>query len=163
MSTEMRPTEGFLAKALLVGLLPFLGGGGCTILDEVTFPPLVGPSEQGLSLEIQAIPSIINADGVSTATIKVIARNQDGRPVANRQLFFALFSSDPDCLLFAGTVFVGPLQSGFSLGTGGNGEALVTYRAGFSTGTSSFVVVQAYSFDQQGGGEPQHSVRIDQR
>lgn len=160
MSIEDRPGRGLLAKLLLVALLPFLGGGACT-LDEITFPPLVGPSEQALSLEIRAVPNIVNADGVSTSTITVQARNQDGAPAANRQLFFQLTNGDG--LIFSGTVFVGPLQGGLSLGTAGNGTAQITYLAGTTPGIRVWVAVQAYSFDAAGDGEPYHWIAIDQR
>ncbi len=162
MSTPNTPSKRLRAKVLLVALLPFLGLGACNLnLDEVVPPGLVGPSEQALSLDIRAVPNIVNADGVSTSTVTVRVRNQDGAPVANRQLYVQLENGDG--LIIAAGVFVGPLQGGLSLGTADNGIATITYQAGTTPGIRVFIRVQAYSFDASGDGEVPHFVAIDQR
>lgn len=56
-----------------------VGMAGCA-LEPDSAPPLAGPSELGLSLEITATPDIITQDGVSKAVIQVLARNYMGQP-----------------------------------------------------------------------------------
>lgn len=160
MSIPMMETKRLRAKLLLVALLPLLAMGACG-LDEINIPALVGPAEQGTSIALQAVPNILNADGFSTSTVTITVRNQNGEPYPNRQLYVQL--SQGDGVLFAGSVFVGPLQGGISLGTASNGQAQVTYMAGTTPGLTVVIQVQAYSIDANGGGEVPHTVMIDQR
>ena len=160
MSMQKMERKRFGAKLLLVALLPLAGLGACG-LDEIRVPPLVGPAEQGLSIDLRAVPNILNADGVSTSTVTITVRNQNGAPVANRQLYVQL--NQGDGVLIAGAVVVGPLQGGISLGTASNGVAQITYQAGTTRGLQAIIIVQAYSFDAAGGGEVPHTVVIDQR
>jgi PKD repeat protein len=59
--------------------------GACS-LDKQAAPPLAGPSELGLSLEMSATPDIITQDGRSQATIQVVARDGNGQPVRGLSL-----------------------------------------------------------------------------
>lgn len=127
------------AVALVVGM------NGCG-LDEVKIPPLIGPSEGGLSLQMTASPDRVSADGVSQSVVRIQARDQNGRPAPNRQLFVTLGGS-ADGFLVAGSVLVGPLQTGVSLMTDTNGIAQVVYTAGTIPGTRAQVRVTPYSFD----------------
>ena len=51
----------------------------CTVKKTDT-PPLAGPSETGLSLATSVTPDILDQDGLSTATLEIVARGPDGRP-----------------------------------------------------------------------------------
>jgi hypothetical protein len=131
-----------LARVSL-GLLVLLGLGSCG-LDEVHVPPLVGPSELGLSVQLTASPDTINADGVSQSVVRLVARDQNGRPAAGRQILFIL--EEGDGVMVAGSVVVGPLQGGLSLATDSGGVAQVVYTAGTGFGTVT-IGVRPYSFD----------------
>jgi hypothetical protein len=152
-----------LSRSMAFAALSLLLVLGACDLDEVRIPELTGPAEQGLSIDMRAVPDILNADGVSTSTITVRVHDQNGAPVGNRQLLFAV---DGDGLLISGNVVVGPLQDGgqgISLGTAGNGQAQITYQAGTISGIRVWVSCRAYSFDAAGEGGPTRFVAIDQR
>ena len=142
--------------AVAFGLGALLVGTGCG-LDEVKVPPLFGPSELGLSLQMSASPDVLNADGVSQSVVSIVARDENGSPAPNRLIYISGFG---DGALIAGGVLVGPLQTGFTVQTGNNGVAQVVYQAGFSITT---IVVQArpYGFDAYAGVT--RSVANDQR
>ena len=144
------------AGVATLGLASLLVGVGCG-LDETRVPPLLGPSELGLSLQMGASPDVINADGVSQSVVSITARDENGRPAANRLIYV---SGQGDGALIAGGVLVGPLQTGFTVQTGNNGVAQVVYQAGFGIGQ---IIVQArpYGFDAYAGVT--RTVAIDQR
>jgi hypothetical protein len=144
------------ASVATLGLASLLAGVGCG-LDETKVPPLFGPSELGLSLQMGASPDVINADGVSQSVVSITARDENGRPAANRLIYV---SGQGDGALIAGGVLVGPLQTGFTVQTGNNGVAQVVYQAGFNI---SQIIIQArpYGFDAYAGIT--RSVAIDQR
>jgi hypothetical protein len=132
--------------ATLLGALALIGAmHGCG-LDEVHVPTLVGPSETGLSLDLKAFPDRVNADGVSQSVVRIQARDQNGKNAPGRQLVVQLGGS-ADGFLVAGSVLVGPLQTGASLSTDTNGVAQVVYTAGTSTNTMAVINVTPYSFD----------------
>lgn len=144
------------ASIATLGLASLLVGVGCG-LDETKVPPLFGPSELGLSLQMSASPDVINADGVSQSVVSITARDENGKPAPNRLIYV---SGQGDGALIAGGVLVGPLQTGFTVQTGNNGVAQVVYQAGFGIGQ---IIVQArpYGFDAYAGVT--RSVAIDQR
>jgi len=119
---------------------------GCG-LDEVKVPPLVGPSETGISLQMQANPDIVSADGVSQSVVRITVRDQNGRPAQGQQL---LVSFSGDGFIVAGSVLVGPLQNGISLTTDANGIAQVVYVAGTSVGSTVRVFAMPYNTDFNG-------------
>lgn len=126
-----------------VALIVAMNGCG---LAEVRVPALIGPSEGGLSLQMTAVPDKVSADGVSQSVVRIQARDPNGRPAANRQLFVTLGGS-ADGFLVAGSVLVGSLQTGVSLITDNNGIAQVVYTAGTIPGTLAQIRVTPYSFD----------------
>lgn len=132
-------------RHVLGALVLILAMNGCG-LDEVRVPALIGPSEGGLSLDMKANPDKVSADGVSQSVVRIQARDQNGRPAPNRQLFVTLGGS-ADGFLVAGSVLVGPLQTGVSLMTDSNGIAQVVYNAGTIPGTLAQIRVTPYSFD----------------
>lgn len=144
------------SAAAALGFATLLAGAGCG-MDETKIPPLFGPSELGLSLQMGASPDVINADGVSQSVVSITARDENGRPAPNKLIYV---SGQGDGALIAGGVLVGPLQTGFTVQTGNNGVAQVVYQAGFSITT---IIVQArpYGFDAYAGVT--RTVAIDQR
>jgi hypothetical protein len=144
------------AGVATLGLTSLLLGIGCG-LDETKVPPLFGPSELGLSLQMGASPDVINADGVSQSVVSITARDNNGKPVANQLIYV---SGQGDGALIAGGVLVGPLQSGFTVQTGNNGVAQVVYQAGLNV-TQIIVQARPYGFDAYAGLT--RTVAIDQR
>jgi hypothetical protein len=102
---------------------------GCN-LDKVTVPEgLVGPSELGLGLQVLAIPDVVVADGIQTAAIQAVLRDQNGKFVAGRGIVFTIMDE-------AGrTAEIGTLTSATgarvfgstTIPTNGNGIAQVIY------------------------------------
>lgn len=91
-------------------------------LDKKQAPPLAGPSELGLSLEVTVSPDIITQDGVSVATVTVKARDANGQP-----------RKEP--LTVRAETYVGGTPVDFGVlstkvaNIDANGEARFTYRA----------------------------------
>ena len=125
-------------------LIVAMNGCGVGGLDDVKVPPLIGPSEQGLSLDMKASPDTLNADGVSSSVVRILVRDQNGKPAPGRQLSVQILQGDG--FLVAGSLVVGPLQTATSLATDGSGVAQVVYRAGFNIGLV-VIAVKPYSFD----------------
>jgi PKD domain len=63
---------------------------GCTVHD-VNEPPLTGPSEMSMALNITATPDRLAQDGVSTSTVAVTALDFKGQPVQNLELRLQIF------------------------------------------------------------------------
>lgn len=75
---------------LLGALLAFQGCG----LDEVDIPELDGPSTLAQSLTLRATPDLLVADGQSQAVITAQFFDVNGRPAANRDIFFTIADED---------------------------------------------------------------------
>ncbi len=129
----------------LGALVLIVAMNGCG-LEEVSVPGLIGPAENGLSLQMTAVPDKVSADGVSQSIVRIQARDENGRPASNRQLFVTL-GGNADGSLVAGSILVGELQTGISLVTDSNGVAQVVYNAGTRAGTIAQIRVTPYSFD----------------
>ena len=108
-------------------------------------PPLIGPSETGVSLDMKASPDTLNADGVSQSVVRIQVRDQNGKPAPGRQLAVRLAQGDG--FLVAGSLVVGPLQTAASLATDSGGVAQVVYTSGFTPGLLVVIAVKPYSFD----------------
>jgi invasin-like protein len=134
-------------RGLALGALSLIVALNACGLDEVKVPGLIGPSETGLSLQMTANPDIVSADGVSQSIVRVMARDQNGKPAAGRQLVID-FSGDGT--IVAGSVLVGPLQTGLSLTTDSNGIAQVAYVAGTSAGSTVTIFAFPYGYDTNG-------------
>jgi hypothetical protein len=116
-----------LSAAVAVALVV----AGCG-LDKVEEPPLIGPSETGISVQLTALPDTLNADGVSVSVVQLVLRDQNGRPVGGRAV---LFEHDGDGVLVpsAASTYVGPIQTGIVMATDNEGVAYVVYVAGTAT------------------------------
>lgn len=128
--------------ALAVGAALALGACG---LDDVENPPLYGPSETGVSVQLVALPDTLNADGVSVSTVQLVLRGADGLPVSGRAV---LFEHNGDGVLgpSASSTYVGPIQTGIVMATDRDGVANVIYVAGTGVGTVT-VAVRPYGID----------------
>jgi len=140
----MRVCLGNAGLRPLLALVATLGlvTGGCG-LDQVEDRPLVGPAETGVSVQLTALPDLVNADGVSTSTVQLVLRYPDGSPLSGLAVYF---SHDGDGKLgpSATSTYVGPVQSGFVMATDNNGVANVVYVAGTGLGTVT-VYVRPYN------------------
>lgn len=74
------------AACVALGLTLALAGCG---LDDVDVPDLDGPSTFGQALLLTVTPDVITADGFSTAFVQAELRDQNGRTLADRDIFFA--------------------------------------------------------------------------
>jgi hypothetical protein len=142
----MRVCLGNAGLRPLLALVTTLGlvAAGCG-LDQVEEPPLVGPAETGISVQLTALPDTLNADGVSQATVQLVLRHSDGSPFSGLAVYFA---HDGDGLLgpSPSSTYVGPVQTGFVMATDNSGVANVVYVAGTGTGTVK-VYVRPYNID----------------
>jgi PKD repeat protein len=93
---------------------------GCSV-KEAPAPSLTGPSELSLSLTVSASPDTIAQDGSAQALVVVVARDVNGRAVANLPLRF-------DVMKDGVIVDYGVLSTKTGL-TGGDGRAQVVYTA----------------------------------
>jgi hypothetical protein len=122
-----------------------LAVGGCDRLDKVSVPGLVGPAEQGISVQMSATPDVLNADGISQSIVRMTVRDQNGARLPAKSLFIQLAAGDG--FLIAGSVIVGLLQTGVAVTTDNNGVAQVVYNAGTSPGVNVVVICRPYSYD----------------
>jgi hypothetical protein len=151
----LRPLLAFVAT---IGLVT----AGCG-LGKVEDPPLVGPSETGLSVQLTALPDTLNADGVSQAVVQMVMRDSNGQAVSGRAILFCTTAPPstiavPDCeptgsgylVAAVGSTYVGPVQSGIVMATDQNGVANVVWVAGTER-TRIFIGVRPYGIDAATG------------
>lgn len=75
------------ARAVGIGVvLAAVTVGGCSLDKANGDPPLVGPSEFGLSVTMTATPDQLPRDGRSQSVVTVTVRDDRSRPVAGRRL-----------------------------------------------------------------------------
>ncbi len=132
----------FLIVAVTGGVL----SGGCE-LDKLDQQELVGPSETGISVQLTALPDTVNADGVSTAQVELVLRNNTGAAVSGRAVYFELEAGDGEMLQQPGFTYVGPVQGGLVMATDSNGVTRVVYIAGTSVGTFARIGVRPFGID----------------
>lgn len=126
-----------------------LASAGCS-LDKVEDPPLVGPSETGVSVQLTALPDILNADGVSVSVVQLVLRSSNGAPFSGKAVNFYLEAGDGVLAPSASSTYVGPIQTGFVMATDKDGVANVVYVAGTGIGTVR-VAVRPFGIDSSMG------------
>lgn len=89
MRIDARGQGSSRTSALAAALCLFVAMSGCQ-LEEVDVPDFNGPSEFAFSLRLTATPDILVADGFSTSLIQAVARDENGRPISGRPLFFGV-------------------------------------------------------------------------
>ncbi|HXY39662.1 MAG TPA: Ig-like domain-containing protein [Vicinamibacteria bacterium] len=128
------PRPGLCIKA--AALLFLVTGCG---LDKPATPNLSGPSDSTPSVDLAALPDVVNADGVSQSVIRLVLRDQLGSPIATRSVLFQ-FDGDGAIAPSKSSIFVGPVQTGLVMATDKDGVAAIVYVAGTSPGTVTFFV-----------------------
>jgi len=146
----------------LVALVSLLGltAGGCE-LDKAQPPEVNGPSETGLSVELNAFPDVVNADGVSQSVIELVLRDEVGAPAPGRAVQFD-WSGDGMLSPSVDSTYVGPIQTGFVMATDTNGVVRVVWTAGTNIGSVT-IVARAYGIDTLGFGYFFRAIEIQQR
>jgi PKD repeat protein len=94
---------------------------GCTT-KKADAPPISGPSEMGLSLELRVSPDVLVMDGVSQSTLTITSRDSNGAIQPNVDLRVEVTSGGQIVDV------IGRLSSK-NVKTGGDGRATVTYTA----------------------------------
>lgn len=151
-----------LAGVLVAAGLAFQGCG----LTEVQIPEsLTGPSELGISLELLAIPDIVVADGIQTAVIRAVVRDQNGKPASGREIVFEIADES------GRTAEIGTLTNSAgarvygsaSIATDGNGIAQVVYTTPERRDLTADVrlVIYARPVGTDAQGRYYSSVRLD--
>jgi len=127
----MRTSLGNVGARPLLAIVAACGlvAGGCALDKAEDPPPLIGPSETGISVDLIAQPDTLNADGVSASIVRLVLRDASGGAAIGRAV---LFEHDGDGVLApaSGSTYVGPIQSGIVMATDQNGFASVVYTAG---------------------------------
>jgi PKD repeat protein len=112
-------------RATLLGWLPVAAAialSGCTT-KKADAPPITGPSEMGLSLELRVSPDVVVMDGVSQSQLSITSRDSNGEIQPNTAIRVELL---------AGGQLVDQVYGRLStknVTTGGDGRATVTYTA----------------------------------
>jgi hypothetical protein len=132
------------ARAAVVAIGLLLVAAGCG-LDKVPEPDLAGPSDSGVSAELTALPDVLNADGVSTSVVRLVLRDDKGKPINGRSVLFD-YSGDGLLVPSAASTYVGPVQTGIVMATDRDGVAYVVYVAGAAIG-EVWVRVRPYGID----------------
>lgn len=130
--------------AAVAAVSVLLGTGGCN-LDKQRSAPLVGPAEEGISVQLIAFPDVVNADGVSQAVVELRLKDQSGAPAAGRAVQFE-FDGDGKLVPSTDSTYVGPIQTGIVMATDQAGVARVVWVAGFQIRTVT-VFVRPYGID----------------
>jgi PKD repeat protein len=160
MSRRKWPTNVVSAVALVLAL------NGCG-LEEIEVPDLDGPSEMSLSVRVTASPDIVTADGFSTSLVQALVRDENARPVANRDIFFSIAdesgrAADIGTLSASGSFGVG---TGVVVRTNGQGIAQVIYEAPARTDATANqrILVFARPIGDDAAGASSRSVAIELR
>lgn len=149
---------------LTAAMAAVLALAGCG-LDEIKIPEMDGPAELGTSLRLTAVPDVITADGFSTSLVTVQLRDQNGRALAGRDIFFAVADSTGR---FAD---VGSFRTSNGPGTGAtvrtdaNGVASIVYTAPARTDATAnqTVLITARPVSNDFEGQIYRTVRIELR
>ncbi len=85
-----RGWAGALGVVLLGSLVALQGCG----LNDVSIPELDGPATYAANLTLRITPDLLVADGVSQAVVTALFFDSNGRPAANREIFFTIADED---------------------------------------------------------------------
>jgi PKD repeat protein len=111
-------------RASLLGWLPVAAAvalTGCTT-KKTEAPPITGPSELGLSLELRVSPDVLTRDGVSQSTMTITTRDSNGQIQPNVDVRVEAVAGGE-------IVDVVGRLSTKNVKTGGDGRATLTYTA----------------------------------
>jgi hypothetical protein len=172
---RVRIPNGVIRPFLIVTVAGGLLSGACA-LEEADQQALVGPSETGLSVQMVALPDLLNADGVSQSVVEMVLRDANGDAVSGRAVLFCVTPSVPappagvpppsivvgECEASnvsgessltpqSGYTYVGPVQSGIVMATNQAGAARVVWQAGTNHNTVIVIGVRTYGIDASRG------------
>ena len=157
----VRGRFGARGAALLCALVAFHACG----LDDVDIPELDGPSGWADNLTLRATPDLLVADGVSQSVITAVFFDVNGRPAANREIFFTI--ADEDGRFAAIGHFPTNEGPGFavSVRTDGNGVARVVYQAPPRTDATAdqTILIAARPIGEDASEAHYRTVRIELR
>jgi len=148
--------------AVLLGALVAFQGCG---LDEVDVPELDGPSTFAANLSLRIEPDLLVADGRSTALVTATFFDVNGRPAANRQIFFTI--ADEDGQFAAIGSFPTAEGPGFAVtvNTDAQGVARVVYQVPPRTDATAdqTVLIAARPIGNDASGAIYRTVRLELR
>jgi hypothetical protein len=137
---------------------------GCG-LDRVSIPEIDGPATFAANLFLTATPDLLVADGVSQAVITATFLDSNGRPAANRDIFFTI--ADEDGRFAAIGFFPTNEGPGFAVTvrTDGNGVARVIYQVPPRTDATAdqTVLIAARPIGDDASAAVYRTVRIELR
>jgi PKD repeat protein len=147
-----------------IGLGLILAQPGCN-LHSVDVPSIEGPSEEGFSLQLQLSKDVLVADGGDSAVVTATVRGPDGRPAANKDVFFAVADATGTFADIGVIVGSNGPGTGATVRTNGQGVAQVLYEAPSRTDATAnqTVLIMVRIVGNNANGKPYHSVRIELR
>lgn len=157
-----------LNVALWAGVLACgLSLQGCG-LDKVEVPTaLSGPSELGISLQMLAYPDVVVADGIQTAVIQAVVRDQNGKVIAGKAIVFTI-QDDQGRTAEIGTLTNAAGQRVFgavTINSNAEGIAQVIYttpvRSDFTA--DARIIIGARPVGTDANGAPMTTLRIEIR
>jgi PKD repeat protein len=74
-----------IRNSVLLALGALVAAAGCTV-KKTEAPPISGPSELAVALQLQATPDTLSQDGVSQSTLTITARDPNSQPVRSLPL-----------------------------------------------------------------------------
>jgi PKD repeat protein len=109
-----------IRTSVLLALGVLVAAAGCTT-KKTEAPPVSGPSELAIALQLQATPDTLSQDGVSQSTLTITARDPNSQPVRSLPLRV-------DIMVEGAIQDFGRL-SAKNVTTGSDGRTQVTYTA----------------------------------
>ena len=152
------------ARLAAVAFASALVVAGCG-LDEVDIPELDGPSALGQDLRLTVSPDVVTADGFSTVLVTAVLKNENGAPLAGRDIF--MYIADED----GRAADIGEFRSSNGPGTGitvrtnASGVAQAVYEAPARTDATGHqtVLISARPIGDDFNGAIYRTVRIELR
>lgn len=157
--------RGRLAAAAGLGMLLVHASCG---LDHVDVPPLTGPAETGVSIQLAANPDVLTADGFSTSLIVATVRGPNGEPLTGRAILFAIQSGAGGGFADIGTLYDTSQSTRLraaeaTIATNASGVAQAVYQAPARTDATAdqSVLVAARPLGTDFSNTLYHTVRIE--
>src|ERR1051325_6007003 len=148
----------------VIALGVMLSNGGCG-LHGVDVPEIDGPSEEGFSIQLSLSKDVLVADGRDFAVVTAAVRDPNGRPAANKDVFFSIADENGVFADIGAIVGSNGPGTGATVRTNSQGIAQVLYEAPPRTDATAnqTVLVTARLVGSNANGKPYHSVRIELR
>lgn len=146
---------------LFVALLAFNGCG----LDDVDIPELDGPSTFASNLTLRITPDLLVADGQSQAVVTAQFFDVNGRPAANREVFFTIADEDGRFAAIGHFPTAQGPAFAVTVRTDANGVARVVYQVPPRTDATAdqTVLIAARPIGEDASGALYRTVRLELR